>query len=562
MKTFFSSSAVLLVFLSVMSLEPLRGQMLTPPARNVNEMTSERHTAPEQRTCMIDNPDVEMSFYNEDLVVYEDRYFFWQETKVEQPDGTRHKIMTEQGNDITTSVPVLPADENVSIRLGTALYENNEMAKGGGVKFQFTVTEENAIVYANFSAMVEDPYKDHVQELEAQIGQKVQYGEFLYEVGAYSTLTEYDWTFQQPIITFYIEEDGIRKACSERSIFSYWANAVSTQYGATIEKDNYGHPAYYNDWSVMAIDLTPYIGKTISFGAEYHDCAEAGILYLKQSDVVNYDASIIYTCDDRHLSRLYLHPSYGPAQILTEEEDCTNGTITCSAPMGFARYRWFTSDTPGVTLGTSPTLVYAFAEYEEEVELCCELTSRLTLDCFTTVVRTTVKSNCDGCKRPKDFIVQRWNDFLSVSKTAYDKYGGFTDYQWYKDDEPMVGRTGSQLYLPEEGLDSKSGYVVEMTQLKDGVRIRTCPYYPIVMSNTVTLAVTPTVVQSSGDAPLRIRVSESATAHLYSLMGAHIATWQLNKGENTFRMPSSRGLYLIKVQFESGEEKKQKIMVE
>lgn len=162
----------------------------------------------------------------------------------------------------------------------------------------------------------------------------------------------------------------------------------------------------------------------------------------------------------------------------------------------------------------------------------------------------------------EEFITQRWNDFLSVSQSAYDKYGGFTNYQWYKDNMPLSGETGSQLYLPEEGLDSKSGYSVEMTRLSDGKRMRTCPYYPAVEPNTVTLSVVPTVVSASENAPLRIRVSEKAEARLYYQTGMHVETWQLDTGSNTFVMPSMRGLYLLKVRTESGEEKTKKIIVE
>ena len=162
----------------------------------------------------------------------------------------------------------------------------------------------------------------------------------------------------------------------------------------------------------------------------------------------------------------------------------------------------------------------------------------------------------------EEFIVQRWNDFLSVSQTAYDKYGGFTAYQWYKDNMPLSGETGSQLYLPDEGLDSKSGYSVEMTCVADGKRMRTCPYYPVVQPNTVTLSVIPTVVSASENAPLRIRVSEPAEARLYDRTGLHIATWQLQAGGNSYVMPSVRGMYLLRVRTESGEEMTKKLIVE
>lgn len=555
----FSLPAKAVMVLTIMSVAPVWGQkFLSPAGRAAEEVPRGRSSAPEERTCMIDNPGVTMSFYNSDFTFYDD-YTYWQDYKVETPDGSRHRIMKEQGTDPTTSVSVLPEGGEISIRLGTQKYCEGELAKGGGVKFEYAVSENNAIVYAVFSALVEDPLYDHIQELEALKGQTVQYGDYSFVVGDYSTITNYSWTNQQPIITFYIEEDGIRKECSARSIFSYWDDGTSTQYGAVIDSDNYGHPAYFNDWTVMAVDLSPYIGRTISFGAEYHDCAEAGFLFPLIDGSVNYDYPITFTCDDRHISRLYLHPSYGPAQIEDVDEDCKTSTYTYSAPEGFAAYRWYAADQKSVTLSTGRTCSYTFSEEGEEVELCCELTSRLTIDCGTTVIRKTVTNNCEGCDNR--MITQRWNDFLSVSKTAYDKYGGFADYQWYKDDIPLSGEMESQLYLPEEGLDGTSGYSVEMTCLKDGTRVRTCPYYPAVEPNTVTLSVVPTAVSASDNAPLRIRVSEPAEARLYNQTGLHVATWVVNAESNSYTMPSMRGLYLLKVRTESGKETTKKIAV-
>ena len=179
--------------------------------------------------------------------------------------------------------------------------------------------------------------------------------------------------------------------------------------------------------------------------------------------------------------------------------------------------------------------------------------------------------NCDSASYPIDFVIsydaekfinQRWNDFLSVSKTAYDKYGGFTGYQWYKDNVPLPGQTGSQLYLPEEGLDSKSGYSVEMTRLSDGARVRTCPYYPVSQPKTVTLSVFPTVVTASNRMPLRISISESAEAQLYHQSGTQVAKWQIEEGDNSYMMPSVPGLYLLRILTASGEQLTRKIIVE
>ena len=163
---------------------------------------------------------------------------------------------------------------------------------------------------------------------------------------------------------------------------------------------------------------------------------------------------------------------------------------------------------------------------------------------------------------PDSLITQRWNDFLSVRKTAYDYYGGFTDYQWYKNDQPISGQTGSQLYVPDGGLESGSAYSVELTRTSDGMRVRTCPYYPHVEPNTVTITVMPTVVSSQDPVPLHIRSSQPARADLYNQSGFHMDAWTVREGDNEVTMPNTRGLYLLYIITESGEEAVRKIMVQ
>lgn len=158
-------------------------------------------------------------------------------------------------------------------------------------------------------------------------------------------------------------------------------------------------------------------------------------------------------------------------------------------------------------------------------------------------------------------ITQRWNDFLSVRKTAYDYYGGFTNYQWYRDDQPLSGQTNSQLYLPEEGLDTTSAYSVEMTRISDGVRVRTCPFYPTEQPGTVTITVYPTVV-STQSPTLFVQASEPAQIKLYGEYGSLHDTWSVSEGYNQLSVPAEQGLYLLYILTQSGEQTVRKIIVQ
>ena len=94
------------------------------------------------------------------------------------------------------------------------------------------------------------------------------------------------------------------------------------------------------------------------------------------------------------------------------------------------------------------------------------------------------------------------------------------------------------------------------------MRVRTCPYYPHMEPNTVTITVTPTVMSSQEPVPLHIRSSKAARANLYNQSGNHMATWSVREGENVVAMPNTQGLYLLYIITESGEETVRKIIVQ
>jgi len=164
---------------------------------------------------------------------------------------------------------------------------------------------------------------------------------------------------------------------------------------------------------------------------------------------------------------------------------------------------------------------------------------------------------------PDSLITQRWNDFLSVRKTAFDYYGGFYDYQWYKDGEKLKGETGSQLYLPNVGFDTTNVFAVEVTRTKDSIRMMTCDFHPSVEpdSSTLIITVSPTLLSSNRRMPVRVCTSETGRAELYYQTGELIGKWAI-KDEYQLYLPAMKGLYLLRVVSDSGLVETRKIVVE
>ena len=349
-------------------------------------------------------------------------------------DSDRHKVISNStANDPHVPIAEIPQGSTSSIRLGTGSYVTqfdsdcqliaSETAKGGGVVLQYNVTEENAILYIKYAALLTDALSDHLSVLESMMGQYCwqycsydYYGNLQcpYVYGSYAFF-EYasDWDYQQPSIRFFLGVDGEEIDCASKhqllydtqgnrvSLTNAWRKtAFDVQDPSTTCGVYYHYDAYYRDWTLMAVDLTPYIGHTISFGAEYKDCAQAGWLYPVDEDgnvYTNYPE--VYTCDDHHMARLYMTASCSPAgdgrdvasPLTVNSDNCLAGQISLQAPDGFTSYRWYSSSNRNTTLSTSQTCMYTFPKGEQQAYIYCDVTNNLTAGCGGQIETTTLK---------------------------------------------------------------------------------------------------------------------------------------------------------------------------
>lgn len=282
--------------------------------------------------------------------------------------------------------------------------------------------------------------------------------------------------------------------------------------------------------------------------------------------------STLYGCDSIYnILHLYAHPELNMAVNYSEQSLCMgNGTIevpfsaVAGTPTGYdlvfsaeAKSQGFTDRFDQTITSGDSTLVIPLNDNVWAGQYSANLVFH--------------NRDCDSRTFPISFIVyydpgslinQRWNDFLSVRKSAYDLYGGFYDYQWFKDGQPLAGQTGSQLYLPDEGLQEGSAYAVEMTRTADGVRVRSCDFYPTIQPTTVTLNVYPTVLSPAHNTLVHVFSTEPGQASLYNRSGILVGSWQVQEGNNQITVPVEKGLYLLRILTDSGNIETQKLIVE
>ena len=146
------------------------------------------------------------------------------------------------------------------------------------------------------------------------------------------------------------------------------------------------------------------------------------------------------------------------------------------------------------------------------------------------------------------WVYQRWGDVLSLKNAnALDVDSAehvFTDYQWFKNNEPIPGANMSYLY-EESGLDPEASYHLEMKRLSNGEKIETCPFQPAADVEPTVVYVYPSPVRSGGT--LTVKVSAPASVAIVNMFGEVVVTQSLAEGENSISINAPAGVYVVQV---------------
>ena len=155
-------------------------------------------------------------------------------------------------------------------------------------------------------------------------------------------------------------------------------------------------------------------------------------------------------------------------------------------------------------------------------------------------------------------IAQRWNDFLGIKNAQYNGGYVFTDYQWFLNDQPIIGHTATQIYNEGQLLDFEGEYRVLLTREDDGKSIMTCPFTPTYYNEEDYIEMCNFVFPG---ATTIAKVSSKATMYIYNCMGSFVAKHTLQAGNNWITMPMASGLYTAKVVYINGKTDVVKIIV-
>ena len=194
----------------------------------------------------------------------------------------RHTIMTGPGTDPNTNgaVTVVAPGGLFSARLGN----DNIGAEAEQLSYQISVDPSNALFIYRYAVVLEDP--NHTPQEQPR-----------FEIRVY-------------------DQNGVAVGCGTYDVY-----ATAGIPGFVTIINSMGSTIHYKDWTTVGIDLSPYIGSTVTIEFSTGDCSLGG-----------------------HFGYAYVDCYCSPLQILTDFCSGSNST-TLTAPVGFAAYLWNTGET-------------------------------------------------------------------------------------------------------------------------------------------------------------------------------------------------------------------------
>jgi gliding motility-associated-like protein len=353
----------------------------------------------------------------------------------------RHTIMTGTGTDPNTNgaISVVAPGGLFSARLGN----DNTGSQAEQLSYQINVDSTNALFIYRYAVVLEDP--SHTAQQQPR-----------FEIRVY-------------------DSNGIAVGCGTYNVY---ASAGIPGFVSLVNQ--FGNFVRYQNWTTVGLDLSPYIGQTVTIEFSTGDCKLGG-----------------------HYGYAYVDCYCSPFKI--QSDFCIGSSATTlTAPIGFASYQWSTGD-------TTQTIVIPNATVGNQYQ--CTMTSvtgcTITL---TSVLTTTVIASAYGqsasCQNP----VQFYDSSVVVSGSPIS--------QWFWD---FGDGTTSTLQNPLHSYNAMGNYTVSLMVTNGGGCTDT-------IYQSISIGAYPV---SNFNASLVCPGTATAFTDLSTSSGGGIVSWEWNFGDGT-----------------------------
>lgn len=169
---------------------------------------------------------------------------------------------------------------------------------------------------------------------------------------------------------------------------------------------------------------------------------------------------------------------------------------------------------------------------------------------------------------PSWIIEQHWNDAVGILVPELNGGYSFSAYQWYQNDQILVGETDSYLFQPHY-LEDGGFYYVALTRTGEDYAIPTCPIQASIgpddplMPTTPYISVVPTIVEKENPV-VYILSPNQGDYYIYDPHGTLYKSGTFQPDDHAaadLRVPSVPGMYIIRLKDVTGLRRDVKILV-
>lgn len=289
--------------------------------------------------------------------------------KVEGIVNGRHTIITTNGYDPIvggTQLKLIPAGYTTSVKLGSTFLGSGGLRQS--ITYKLDVTPENAFVVYNFAVVLQDPNNTTHEPID-----------------------------EPRFMVSILDQNGAKiDDCA-----NYDVNASNASVEGWQQMPYRGNPLYWRDWTAVGINLTKYIGQSVTLEFMSANCRRSG-----------------------HFGYAYLAAHCQPLYITVDY--CANDQYaTLKAPTGFTSYLW--KDMNNKIIFTGQSFPLANADVVEGDTYTCEMVSATGCDVALSATIYRFSPNADFIHTQVD--CDKMNNTIDFSITNPPTHGTL-EYLW------------------------------------------------------------------------------------------------------------------------------------
>ena len=153
----------------------------------------------------------------------------------------------------------------------------------------------------------------------------------------------------------------------------------------------------------------------------------------------------------------------------------------------------------------------------------------------------------------KGIMEQKWNNVIALLNDSNNVYRyEYSHYQWFKNDEPIVGATASYLYLGSgESFDFKEEYSVRLVREGESKGIMSCPIVPVDRTSVQVSEfdyLATTILRAAQRLSL-LNVTKRGVASWYSVSGQKVGSCVVDEYSTDITTPAQSGIYILRLDF-------------